>query len=347
MASTLLFVSNPVEAKRFCLVTTPNPKESALAMIPTHKPPLTFSQSLITLLFSALAILALPSCQDRPSASGAATAPTEPTVYVVNYPLLYLAKRIGGDHINLHFPAPSDVDPAEWHPDDETILRYQQADLIFLNGAGYAGWVDHATLPPAALVDTARSSGHRLIIVPDAVTHSHGPDGSHSHAGPAFTTWLNPLLAIEHARVIQESLSSLLPSAREIFEERFQALAEDLRDLDREIEEVVGQNRSRPLLASHPVYQYLTERYGLNLESLHWEPEEMPDPAEWEALDEVLARHPAQTILWEDEPLPEIATRLAGLGVKSIVYNPCSQPPTEGDFLDVMRQNLENLRRSL
>jgi zinc transport system substrate-binding protein len=30
------------------------------------------------------------------------------------------------------------------------------------------------------------------------------------------------------------------------------------------------------LLASHPVYQYLARRYGLNLRSLVWETDEVP-----------------------------------------------------------------------
>ena len=34
------------------------------------------------------------------------------TVYTVNYPLAYFAERVGGKHIQVVFPAPSDVDPA-------------------------------------------------------------------------------------------------------------------------------------------------------------------------------------------------------------------------------------------
>ena len=67
------------------------------------------------------------------------------TACVVNYPLQYFAERIGGEHINVVFPAPADVDPAYWMPDTPTITAYQQADLILLNGARYAkcpglGW---------------------------------------------------------------------------------------------------------------------------------------------------------------------------------------------------------------
>ncbi len=79
-------------------------------------------------------------------------------VYVVNYPLKYFAERIGGDHVRVKFPVPADVDPANWNPDLADIAAYQQADLILLNGAGYAKWVPTSACrdqklwtPPASL----------------------------------------------------------------------------------------------------------------------------------------------------------------------------------------------------
>ena len=58
------------------------------------------------------------------------------SVYTVNYPLQYLAERIGGELVEVTFLAPSDVDPAYWAPNPDEIASFQQADLILLNGAG-------------------------------------------------------------------------------------------------------------------------------------------------------------------------------------------------------------------
>ncbi len=49
------------------------------------------------------------------------------TVFVVNYPLQYFTERIGGEHVNVVFPAPTDVDPAYWMPDRPTIANFQRA----------------------------------------------------------------------------------------------------------------------------------------------------------------------------------------------------------------------------
>ena len=74
------------------------------------------------------------------------------TVYTVNYPLKYFAERIAGVHATVVFPAPAGGDPAYWLPDGKTISNYQQADLILLNGARYAKWIDMYSSPEFAEV---------------------------------------------------------------------------------------------------------------------------------------------------------------------------------------------------
>ena len=37
-------------------------------------------------------------------------------IYTVNYPLAFFAERIGGDLVEVVFPAPVDEDPAFWSP---------------------------------------------------------------------------------------------------------------------------------------------------------------------------------------------------------------------------------------
>ena len=41
-------------------------------------------------------------------------------------------------------------DPAFWKPDDAAIARFQTADLILRNGAGYAKWMKTVSLPDVA-----------------------------------------------------------------------------------------------------------------------------------------------------------------------------------------------------
>jgi zinc transport system substrate-binding protein len=288
------------------------------------------------ILFFSVLMLVLPLQAD---------AAKKITVYTVNYPLSYFADRIGGEHVNVVFPAPPDVDPAFWTPDESTVREYQQADLILLNGANYEKWTKKVSLPMLRTVDTSRSFKATLIHIQTSVTHSHGPAGDHSHGGTAFTTWLDFSQAAQQAEAILKSFVRKAPEYRQTFADNFAALEADLLQLDERLQAITAQKTMFPLVASHPIYQYLARRYHLNLKMMVWEPDADPGRAEWQKLKTLLKEHPAKWMLWEGEPLPDSADRLEDMGVTSIVFDPCFSQPKQGDFLSVMQQNVENVEK--
>jgi len=280
------------------------------------------------------------------NAQGSETS-MDATVFTVNYPLAYFAQRIGGRHVTVHFPAPPDIDPAFWQPDEETVGAYQSADLVLLNGAGYAKWLDVVTLSASRLVNTSASFRDRYLLVEGTVTHSHGPEGDHSHEGTAFTTWLDPHLAIAHAESITQALSTRWPEHEGDFRDGMTSLEADLLILDSDLAAATAAADSRPIAASHPVYQYLAARYDLNLQSVQWEPDVPPSRSEWSDFQRLLSEHSATLMLWEGEPLTETSERLGSLGVTVVVFDQSGNVPAEGDYLSVMRRNVESLGAAL
>lgn len=268
------------------------------------------------------------------------------TVYTVNYPLQYFTQRIAGDHARVVFPAPADVDPAFWMPNRKTIGDYQQADLIVLNGAAYAGWVSKASLPRLRQVDTSKAFKSDLISIKNTTTHSHGPAGEHSHAGTAFTTWLDFYQAVQQAQAIAAALSRKQPQLQLDFEKNFAALRKDLMALDLALQKTIAAIPSRRLFASHPIYHYLAQRYELTIKNMVWEPDEMPNDRQWQRLRLTHESFPADWMLWEKQPLPEIAQQLESIGIGIAVFDPCANRPAEGDFLSVMQDNIANLRQA-
>lgn len=264
-------------------------------------------------------------------------------IYTVNYPLQYFAQRIGGQHVNVKFPAPADVDPAFWMPDVKIIGDYQQADLILLNGAGYAKWVSKVSLPRRKLVNTSSIFKDDYIKIDSEITHQHGPAGDHSHAGIAFTTWLDFTQASRQAEKIAAAMKNARPGLAEEFEQNFKQLNHDLMQLDARMSELSSLQPAQPLLASHPVYQYLSRRYELNLKSLMWEPGVYPEPAEWQVLNLILRRHEAEWMLWEDQPIEKTQKQLSASGVDVVVFSPCMNRPQKGDFMTVMQANIDAL----
>jgi len=297
----------------------------------------TFKSIVIALTFL------LAGCGDNDSSKAAPIAEeTTPqlVIYTVNYPLAYFAERIGGDLVEVVFPAPVDEDPAFWSPDADTVAAYQGADLILLNGAGYAKWVDRATLPSSRLVNTGAAFADRLIEMESVTTHSHGPEGEHEHGGWAFTTWLDPILAIQQAQAVAAAITALRPEHKQAIQARTKELESALLDLDGRLStatEIVGDE---PLVFSHPVYQYLIRRYELNGIEVHWEPDETPDGHAWDHLEQELESHPAEWMLWEGEPFQSTVADLEDIGIGSLLFDPCGNAPETGDYLTVMEANV-------
>jgi zinc transport system substrate-binding protein len=267
-------------------------------------------------------------------------------VRAVNYPLQYFATRIGGELVDAVFPEIVG-DPANWQPTAEEIGAFQEAELVLLNGANYAKWTATATLPRSRLVNTSAGFADRLITVDGVVTHSHGPEGDHSHGETAFTTWLDPALAAEHGRAIHAELSARRPGAVAQLDAGLAALERDLAALDERLRVIAQGHGSTPMLASHPVYQYLARRYELDLDAVHLEPDQPLSERDWRELEDALASRRVRVMLWEAEPLFETRERLEAAGVSIAVYAPCANVPGDGDWIEVMSSNVDNLAEAL
>lgn len=266
-------------------------------------------------------------------------------IYVVNYPLKYFAERIGGPHVRVTLPVPADEDPVYWTPSVADIGAYQQADLILLNGAGYANWVSKVSLPRSKTIDTSRGFKGQFITVKETMTHSHGTEGKHAHEGLAFTTWLDLSLAAKQAHAISEALARKRPQQKDLFETNFRILEKDLFELDGRIKSVVSSSNELPIIFSHPVYEYFENAYSLNGRSVHWEPDREPSPVQLVELKHVLEKHPARWMVWEGPPNKSAVDVLKTMSIESTVVDPCGNVLQKGDFLSVMQQNVTNLEK--
>ncbi len=265
------------------------------------------------------------------------------------YPTQYFAQRIAGDLAEVICPLPDDADPIFWMPDPTTIQRYQQADLIILNGAGFEKWVQVVSLPDSKMVDTASTLPDPLIRYENATVHQHGPEGNeHTHEGIDGHTWPDPINAKAQATVIRDAFLKRLPKQKQqkAINQAYQRLAKDLDQLDAAFRSL----KLPPVLCSHPAYNYLARRYSWTIHNLDLDPD---SPLSKEALaniQSILKNFPAKHLLWEGTPQTVTSRQLsADLGLQSLTISPCEllskADQTEGlDYLSVMQANANALQ---
>ena len=311
------------------------------------------------LFVAALAILAgsaaLVSCGDKAAAPAGGhegdVKKGKPVVYASTYPLQYFAERIGGGKIEVRAVVPVGEDAELYIPDDETIKGLLKADLVLINGALLEKWLMRvAFLPESRIVDTSKPFEADYITLADTVTHSHGPEGAHTHEGAVTQTWLDPKQAAVQAGEVAKALSGLLPDGTSGTNKNLAGLQADLEEVDRGFAEFLKERKDLHFLFSHPVYEYFARRYELNATSLHVEPNETPDEETFESIKRLLKTKPAEYIVWEADPSEEIARRFRDeLDVESVYFETCTartQEQVDGgmDYHAVMARNLENLR---
>lgn len=304
--------------------------------------------SRLALFLAALAVFAvLAGCGGSGKTEAGKTQARDAdahTVCVTHDPLRVFAERIGGGQIKVVFPHTGDEDPEFWQPDDAALQAYQHADLILLNGAGYDKWVTRASLSESKLVDTAQAFKAEFIPLSAAVTHSHGPEGEHSHTGFIGITWLDPLQAKHQARAAYDALVKRWPDHAADFKPGFEALIRDLDALHAAWAELMQDYTGAPVVGSHPVFDYLARRYQWNYRAVHFEPHEMPDDKALQDLRALLKQHPAKYMVWEAEPKPEIAKRLKDeFGLEVAVCYPGGLLSGK-DYFELMKENIERLK---
>lgn len=296
------------------------------------------------LLISLVFLLAACGQESESTQSDTGPGDNSPVRIVAsNYPLWFFASEISAGSVEVVLPEIKG-DPVMWRPGPEGIELLQNADRILLNGAGYESWLNWISLPADRMVDTSSTFSDRLIPLEQETIHQHGPAGEHSHTGTAFTVWLDPELAIAQARHIEKILNELSPEYRDQHRKNMAGLRDRLKELDREQKLTFGQYLDKPLLFSHPVYQYLERRYQLDGYSLHWEPDQEPGQKTWIEFSNILREHPSSVMIWEDDPLPSTRRQLEDMGIVISTYHLASNNPSEGDYFDVMTLNLERLK---
>ena len=278
-------------------------------------------------------------------AVGAAAADERLTVYAVNAPLATFAERLAGDKAKVVMPVPPGRDPAFWRPSIADIAAVQAADLILLNGAGYAQWTTKTSLPRAKLVDSARAFTEAFIVI-ETITHSHGPEGEHSHQGIASHTWLDFAQAAQQAEAIAQALSRRLPDEKDAIAAALTVLKADLAALDARARSLGERLSGVALIASHPRYQYFARAYGLAIESLDWEAGETPSPEQWATFDALVTESGARALIWEGKPSDEAATSLAERGLAGSIFTTgANRGPADPGFVALMQRNLDDLDR--
>lgn len=253
-----------------------------------------------------------------------------------------LAKRVGGEAIEVVAIVGPDSDAHIHNPTPADVRRVAEADILLELGAGFeSGWLER-------LCVSSRTRARR-IVASAGITLIRG-EGRGQADEPDPHVWHDPTNAADMVEVIRKALSDSFPDQSEKIGANAKRVKLDLARLDEWIKGQIGSipPERRKIVTSHDTFGYFGRRYGIRvagtvLPSFSTEYGE-PSAAEFSRLAAAIRAEGVPAIFADTTGNPALAVRLANeAGVllgPSLYTDSLGTPGSPGATYDsMMRHN--------
>ncbi|MFF0391293.1 metal ABC transporter substrate-binding protein [Kitasatospora sp. NPDC004615] len=272
------------------------------------------------------------------------------------YPMEFLARQIGGEHVKVTDLTAAGVEPHDLELTAKQVAAVQRADtVIYLKGLQPTVDKAVAQTHPKHVVDATAASplvDHHLdegTTEPDG----HGAEHDHEHADAAGDPhiWLDPTRYAAVAKSVGAELAEVDPANAAEYQRNTDTLVAQLATLDQEFRDGLQNVKTKTFITSHAAFGYLADHYGLNQVAINGvDPEAEPTPSRLAAIQRAAKDNGATTVFFEALVSPKLANTVASdLGLKTAVLDPLEgvKDQAKNDYFSVMRQNLDNLKAAL
>ncbi len=297
-----------------------------------------------------LAVALLSGCGSEEPASGRIN------VAASFYPIEYMARRVGGDLVDVYNPVPPGAEPHDLELTPRDIERIQNSKVFLYLGHGFQPSIDRAldTVTGPATISKDVSEGVDLLPAEFATLMNEA--GNVQELGAALDPhiWLDPVRAEKMVSNTEQALSQADPANKAAYSSNAEKLRGELSALDGEFKQGLTDCTRKELITSHAAFAYIAERYGLKQVPVSgMSPEAEPSPAQLKEIIAFAKEHDAKYIFFETLVDPKVAELIASeVGAQTLVLNPIEGLTTDqqkegSDYFIIMRQNLANLKLAL
>lgn len=253
-----------------------------------------------------------------------------------------IVRNVAREHASVVSIIPSGVGPEDYEARPNDAMLLQGADLVVRNGVGLDDFLDK-------LIQTAGGPGLPQLVLGDGIP-TIDIDGA---PNPHF--WLDPTLVAQYyLPAITSELSTLDPAHAPDYAANAQAYAQQLTDLDTELQSVVATipAEHRKLVTFHDAFPYLARHYGFELVGVVMaNVGTEPSAAEMAALVEKVKAAGVPAVFSEAQFDPKLARALADeAGITQVVttlYNDALGPTPADTYIGMMRYDIDEIAQAL
>jgi zinc/manganese transport system substrate-binding protein len=256
-----------------------------------------------------------------------------------------MARRIGGDLVNVKSLVPPDADPHIWQPTASDSRTLTEAALLIENGLGLEGWMGRL----------GAASGFRgiRIVASDGVKPRMMREGAVTSLDPH--AWQNPRNGVIYARNVAEGLTAADPVHADTWRVNAASYVAEIEQVDTWIANQFAPipPAARRIITTHDAFGYYGDRYGITflaVEGLSTDAE--PSAKAIAALVAQVRRERARTVFLENMTDPRLAKMLAqetGATLSGPLYSDALSKPDgpAPDYLSMLRYNTTLFQRAM
>lgn len=279
----------------------------------------------------------------------------KPVVAASFYPLAFFAERVAGDALTVTMVTPGGVEPHDFEPSPQDIVRLQQADLFVYNGAGLDPWaekmktdLENQGVKTIDITQALQALGVSLLVGEEDGDEDHEGEESEDHGLYDPHVWLDPTYAMLMTDIIASSLAELFPQHRSGFQTRAAALRQDLMALDVMFKQQLVNCVQSEIIVSHDAFSYMASRYGFEIIPIAgFSPQEQPSARRLGELATLARTKGIKTIFFETLASPKLSETLAQeVGATTAVLDPI-EGSTGPTYIELMEANAAALRLAL
>jgi len=310
----------------------------------------------------AISVSAAAEASDKASAA-------EPVKAVASFSILAdMVRNVGGDRVEITELVGPDGDAHEFNPTPADAKKLARADIFFVNGLGFEGWMERletssgfegATVVASTGIkpremheehgDHASGDDH------DAGHEEHAEDHDHDHGDMDPHAWQDLANGEIYVANIRDGLIAADPGGKAIYEANAEKYLAALKAEDAAVKTALGalpQSRRR-IITSHDAFGYFGDAYGLEILA----PEGVSTASEPSAKDVAtiirqIRKDKIPAVFLENvtnaKILEQIATesgaKIGGTLYSDALSGPDGPAPT---YLDMFRHNVGTLTAAL
>lgn len=281
------------------------------------------------------------------------------------FPYYDFLRQVAGDNINLTMVVPAGMDSHSFEPTPADVITIQNADLVICNGGEMEQWF-------TKVLDSLKDSGgspKRVVTMMDYVDtveaeivegmeiDEHDSDDGHEvHIEYDEHIWTSPVNAIKLVGILTDVLVEEDPDNGDFYRNGREQYVGELTELEREFREIVGAGKRNILIFGDKFpLRYFFDEYGLKYRAAFsgCSTDTEPSAATIAYLIDKVREEQIPVIYYLELSSHRVA-EIIGEETKAepLLFHSCHNV-TRKDFdsgvtyLDLMKQNAENLRKGL